>query len=398
MSVSSVIREQLDRASWIRRMFEEGARLRAQHGEDAVVDLSLGNPRVEPPAAFRRALEETIAGLPEGAHRYMHNTGLFETRAAVAEILARESGLAYRPEDVVMCCGAAAGLNLVLRASLEPGDEVVVLSPFFPEYPFYVTNHGGVMRIVKTRRDFTLDPDALAAALGERTRALIVNSPNNPTGRVIPRQELQVAADLLRERAPRALLISDEPYRRLMYGGIPYQGIEGLHPRAIVVGSHSKDLAIPGERIGWVAVTPEMPQVERRELIAALSFCTRTLGFVNAPALMQRVVQGLQGVGVDPAVYEEKARLLVPALEEMGYELVRPGGGFYVFPRTPVEDDVAFVRELARELVLTVPGTGFGRPGHFRISFCVPTERIERALPALATLAARYGLTPTPAG
>ncbi|GIW72687.1 MAG: aspartate aminotransferase [Planctomycetota bacterium] len=399
MAVSSVVRAQLGRASWIRRMFEEGARLRAQLGKDAVIDLSLGNPEVEPPPAFHQTLERVVQHeLGPGAHRYMHNAGLPETREAVAAALAAEFGLPFTRDDIVMCCGAAAGLNLVLKAVLEPGDEVVVLAPYFPEYPFYVENHGGRLREVPTRADFSLDPDALARALGPRTAALIVNSPNNPTGRLLSAAELDAIAGLLRERAPRALLVSDEPYRRLVFSGQRFASVLGRHARAVVVGSHSKDLAVPGERIGYVALSPEMPPAERAELAAALAFLTRTLGYVNAPALMQRVVRHLQGLSVDPAVYERRARLVVPALRAMGYEVVEPGGAFYCFPRTPIPDDVAFALALAeQERVLVVPGTGFGAPGHFRISLCVATERLERALPALARALQRHAPKPAPA-
>jgi len=387
MPISNRVREFMGQASWIRRMFEEGERLRQVHGPDAVVDLSLGNPEVDPPPDFAAALARAAAEVAPGRHRYMANAGYLETRRAVAAKIGEESGLAVRGEDIVMSCGAAGGLNVLFRSILDPGDEVIILAPYFPEYLFYIDNHGGVPRSVRTRPDFAPDPDAIAAAIGPRTKALILNSPNNPTGRAYDEASVSAVASLLAARAPRAYLVSDEPYRRLVYGGRPAPWILGRHPRAVVVGSHSKDLAVPGERIGYIAPTPEMPEDERRELVSALTFVTRTLGFVNAPALMQRVVRTLQGVTVAPGIYEERARLLCDALERAGYELVRPEGAFYAFPRTPEPDDVAFVRRLQKRLVLTVPGSGFGAPGYFRISYCVAKERIERALPAFAEAA-----------
>jgi aspartate aminotransferase len=395
--ISSRVRENMTRASWIRRMFEEGNRLRARHGAGAVIDLSLGNPEIDPPPAFHEALRlaaEESASRP-GLHRYMPNAGFFETRAAVAARVARECGLAVAPEDVIMSCGAAGGLNVVLKAILEPGDEVGVLVPFFPEYEFYIGNHGGVPLPIETRDDFSLDLDAIEAALarpGARVRALLLSSPNNPTGRMHGEAEIDALAALLRRRAPHVYLVSDEPYRRLVFDGRRCPWVLGRYERAIYVGSYSKDLAIPGERIGEIVLSPEIAADERRELAAAMTFVTRTLGFVNAPALMQRVIRGLQGVSVDPREYEERRDLLCRGLERSGWDFVWPEGAFYLFPRSPEPDDVRFVRRLAERLVLTVPGTGFGRAGHFRISFCVKKETIERALPVFEAVAREYGL------
>jgi aspartate aminotransferase len=397
--ISSRVREQMTRASWIRRMFEEGNRLRALHGPDAVIDLSLGNPEIEPPAAFSEALRAAVAeeGRKAGLHRYMPNAGYPETRAAVAALLGQESGVALTESDVLMATGCAGGLNVVFKSILEPGDEVAILSPFFPEYEFYIDNHGGRPLVIPTRRDFSLDLEAIERALaepGRRVRALVLNSPNNPTGRMYGPDEIGGLARVLRARAPHAYLVSDEPYRRLVFDGRRYAGILGRYERAIVVGSHSKDLALPGERIGFVALSPEIEAGERRDLMAAMTFVTRTLGFVNAPALMQRVVRGLQGVSVAPREYEERRDLICGGLARAGFEFVRPEGAFYVFPRAPEPDDVRFVKRLAERLVLTVPGTGFGTPGHFRISFCMARETLARAIPALEAIGREYGLRP----
>ncbi|MHC4392724.1 MAG: pyridoxal phosphate-dependent aminotransferase, partial [Planctomycetota bacterium] len=390
MPISKRVQEQLTRASWIRRMFEEGARLRGEHGASAVADLSLGNPQIEPPEAFRRALAEAVADPRPGLHRYMSNLGLAATRAAVAEGLSVEAGVALTADHVAMVTGAAAGLNLTFAALLDPGDEVLILSPYFPEYPFYVENHGGVLRIAPTRSDFHLDLEAIADRLGPRTRIVLINSPNNPTGVTYPRPEVEQLAELMLERAPGAYLVSDEPYKRIVFEGGRFTSVLGLHPRAIAVGSHSKDLAIPGERIGYVALSPLLPEADRKELITALGLVMRTYGFVNAPALMQRVVSTLQGVTVDPAFYQARRDLLVGGLREAGYEVAMPTGAFYLFLKTPTPDDVEFVLRLAQERVLTVPGSGFGAPGDLRISYCVVLEQIERALPAFRRLAAEY--------
>jgi len=395
MPISARVRSNMERSSWIRRMFEEGNRLRQIHGADKVVDLSLGNPEVEPPPAFLEALAREAADVRPGLHRYMPNAGFADVRAAVAAALSKEAGDAeVRGDDVVMCVGAAGGLNVVLKAILEPGDEVMVLVPFFPEYDFYIDHAGGVPRYVKLRRDFRLDLGAIEAALSPRVKALLVCHPGNPTGRLYGEDEIKGLADLLRAKAPHVTLITDEPYKNLVFRGKTYVPPLAHYERTIVVGSHSKDLAVPGERIGFIALSPRLPKEERKELFAAMVFLTRTLGFVNAPALMQRVVRGLQGVTVDPAIYEARRDLLCGALARMGYDFETPDGAFYLFPRVPDEDDVRFVSRLAEKLVLTVPGTGFGAPGHIRISFCVKPETIERSFAGFEAIAREYGLKP----
>lgn len=392
MPISARVRSNMERSSWIRRMFEEGNRLRAIHGADKVIDLSLGNPEIEPPEAFLDALAREAADRRPGLHRYMANAGYLETRAAVATELSRESGLAIRPDDVIMCCGAAGGLNVVLKAILEPGDEVICLVPYFPEYDFYIDHALGVPRYVKLRPDFRLDLDAIAAALSPKVKALLVCGPGNPTGRLYSAAELEGLGALLSERAPHVTLITDEPYKRLLFDGKTYHPPLRVYPRTIVVGSHSKDLAVPGERIGFIAMSPRIDEADRREMFAGMVFLTRTLGFVNAPALMQRVVRDLQAVSVDPREYQERRDLLCDALHRIGYDFERPDGAFYLFPRVPDADDVRFVRRLAEKLVLTVPGSGFGAPGHIRISFCVAKETIRRSFEGFAAIAGEYGV------
>jgi len=371
-------------SSWIRRMFEEGARLKAEVGAENVFDFSLGNPVLEPPpevrAAFRACLDE-----PDGGHhRYMPNAGYPETRAAVAAWLSSDYGTPFSPDQVLMCVGAGGGLNVVLKALLDPGDEVVAFAPWFPEYPFYVDNHGGRFVTVPAGKGFLPDTAALEAALTDRTAAVLLNSPNNPTGVVYPQETLDALGEVLRRHSARrgrpVYLVSDEPYRRILFDGARPASVFRAWEASILVTSHSKDLAIPGERIGCVAVGPRCP--DGAAIVNACTFATRILGFVNAPALAQRAVRTLQGLTVDPEAYRRKRDLLCGALARMGYGFERPGGAFYLFPRAPGGDDVEFVLRLARERVLVVPGSGFGTPGWFRIAYCVEDRTIERALPA----------------
>src|SRR5688572_21568190 len=382
MPVSRRVTESMKGSSWIRRMFEEGARLKAEVGADRVFDFSLGNPVVEPPAEVKRALREALEDPAPGLHRYMPNAGIPQVRAAVAEFLGRDHGVAFTADRVLMCVGAGGGLNVVLKAILDPGDEVVVLAPYFPEYAFYVDNHGGRMVPVDTGPGFLPDPAAVERALTPRTAAVLVNSPNNPTGVVYGQEVLDALGGVLRrhgERTGRVVhLVSDEPYRRILFDGRVPASVFRASPSAILVTSHSKDLALPGERIGVVAVGPDAPGAA--DLMAAFTFANRILGFVNAPALMQRAVARLQGLTVDPAVYQAKRDRLCAALSSMGYAFERPGGAFYLFPRAPGGDDVAFVRRLLDERVLVVPGSGFGTPGHFRISYCVTDREIDGSL------------------
>lgn len=394
MTISQKIREAMERGSWIRRMFEEGIALKQQYGEDNVFDLTLGNPVVEPPRAFKEELKKWADAPVPGMHRYMPNVGYRETRAAVAQALSEESGLPLSADHVLMTVGAAGGLNVVLKALLDPGDEVIVWAPYFVEYLFYIDNHGGISRIAETDDSFLPTLSALEEALSPRTRAVIINSPNNPTGVVYPGEVLAEMGKLLAKKeaefGSRLYLISDEPYRKLIYDGLTYPYIFHYYPRSIVVSSHSKDLAIPGERIGYVVIGPQLE--EGKEVMDGLIFCNRTLGFVNAPALMQHVVTSLQKATVDVADYQRKRDYLHKALTGMGYSVVVPQGAFYMFPKSPLPDEMDFLVELRKHNILAVPGRGFGRSGHIRISYCVEDKTIEGSLPGFREVARHYGL------
>ncbi|MBI2873065.1 MAG: pyridoxal phosphate-dependent aminotransferase [Chloroflexi bacterium] len=395
MGISNRVHEQMGRGSWIRQMFEAGIALRQRLGEERVFDLSLGNPVVEPPQEFRAELLRLAQHPVPGMHRYMPNAGYPETRAAVARQLAAETGLPYQASDVVMTCGAGGGLNVVLRAIMDPGDEVIVLAPYFVEYLFYVENHGGVPVVVDCDEAFNPDLAILERSITKRTRAVLLNSPNNPTGVVYSAKLLDSLAELLRRKAHQhgkaIYILSDEPYRKLVYDGLKYPFVQHRYTPTVVATSHSKDLALPGERIGYVAVNPELP--DRGELVDAIVFCNRVLGFVNAPALMQHLVRSLQGVTVDVADYQRKRDFLYARLVGMGYQMTKPQGAFYMFPKSPMPDDRAFVERLLNHNVLVVPGVGFGKPGYFRISYCLDDRVLEGALDGFRAVARELGLT-----
>ena len=381
--VADAMRESMKRASWIRKMFEEGARLQAEHGPENVFDFSLGNPILEPPAELRRALLLLLDDPRPGMHRYIPNAGLPEVRDSIAVQLAAETGLPYTADHVVMTCGAAGALNIALKSLLNPGDEVVAFAPYFVEYNTYAANHGGKLVRAATNDAFQIDIEALNRVVTERTRAVLVNSPNNPTGVVYGEEALRALADFLRETERRygrpIVLLSDEPYRKLVFDGQTVPWIPPLYDHTVIVTSHSKDLGLAGERIGYAAVSPRTAECEL--LCEALVIANRTLGFVSAPALIQRVLPLLKGLSVDVAYYQRiRDRMLAP-LREMGYEMVTPGGAFYLFPKSPIPDDVAFVRAAQAERLLLVPGSGFDGPGYFRISLAVNEDVVERSLP-----------------
>ena len=381
MAISRKVREQMNNSSWIRRMFEEGIELRNIHGDRNVFDLSLGNPLLEPPPEFRRELARLAAEESLGTHRYMPNGGFPEVRASVAEVLAEESGVPFTGDDILMTVGAAGAINTILRSILDEGDEVVLIAPYFAEYTFYVEHQTGVAKVATCDENWLPDIESLEATIGPRTRAVIINSPNNPTGVIYPQSSIAAVSAAIQRAEEKfgseIYLISDEPYRKLIYTDAPYPFIFNHHPRSIVATSHSKDLGLAGERIGYAAVNPADPG--KVDLMNALNFSLRTLGFVNAPALMQRVVANIQRATVDIDIYRKKRDLLYGNLTKIGYECVQPDGAFYVFPKSPIPDDIEFVAKLQNELVLVVPGVGFGTPGYFRASYCVDDWVIEGA-------------------
>jgi aspartate aminotransferase len=392
MTISKKIEGMITKSSWIRKMFEEGARLKAAHGAENVFDFSLGNPNLPPPDKFNEVLRDTVDSCGLGDHCYMPNTGYPQVCKSVADYLTQEQQVPVTDREVIMTCGAAGALNVILKAILDPGDEVITPAPYFVEYGAYVDNHGGVLQTVATRYDFSLDISAIAAAITPRTKAVLINSPNNPTGQIYPEESLEELANLMAERS-RALkrtiyLLSDEPYRKIVYDGAQVPSIFAAYPDSVIASSYSKDISIPGERLGFLAVNPRAAY--REQLMAAAALTNRILGFVNAPALMQRVVSCMQGMSVDIGLYKRKRDLLCDGLAAAGYDFIKPPGAFYLFPKSPDPNDVDFVRALQEELILVVPGSGFGGPGHFRIAFCVTDETITKAMPGFRRAIAKY--------
>jgi aspartate aminotransferase len=382
----------MSKSSWIRKMFEEGAKLKAKHGAKNVFDFSLGNPNLPPPESFYAALRELVNSCEAGKHGYMPNIGYPHVRKSVADFLSQEQNAAVTADEIIMTCGAAGALNVILKTILDPGDEVISPAPYFVEYNTYVDNHGGVLKTVQTNPDFTLNIDAIRAAITNKTKAVLINSPNNPTGQVYSEDSLKQLGKLLQEKGKSLnrtiYLLSDEPYRKIIYDGVKVPSIFACYQESIVATSYSKDISIPGERIGFIAVNPQA--MHKPVLMGGMALSNRILGFVNAPALMQRAVAAVQGMSADLSAYARKRDLLCNGLSECGYEFVKPAGAFYLFPKSPIPDDVKFVQSLQEELILTVPGSGFGGPGHFRIAFCVDDETITNAIPGFARVIKKF--------
>jgi len=379
--LSSAVEASLVRSSWIRRMFEAGIELKRQHGEDLVFDFSLGNPDLPSPKGVATVLRE-IADRAETplAFGYCPNAGLPAVRAKLAQVLSREQNSSVGAGHIVMTVGAAGGLNSFFRAVLDPGEEVVCPSPFFVEYGAYVDQAGGkLVPVPMPEPAFGLDVEALAAAITPRTRTVLINTPNNPTGAVYGAAELSALGALLAkvnaDRERPVYLLSDEPYRLLCYDGVEVPPVLPLSTFSVVVGSYSKSLSLAGERVGYLLVNPAMPEGEK--LAAALTLTTRTLGFVNAPVIGQQLVGALCGEGVDVGVYERRRAAMAQVLEQAGLVFAMPRGAFYFFVQAPGGDDEAFVRHLQSENILAVPGRGFGFPGYFRMTFCMD-ERVIR--------------------
>jgi len=378
MPISRAIAQQLENASWIRRMFEEGVRLKRERGADKIFDFSLGNPDVEPPAEVLEALRRVAGGNRPGSHGYMPNPGYPEVRETIARKLQRETGLDFTAEDVFMTVGSAGACNVILKSILDPGDEVIVLTPFFPEYQFYIGNHSGRMILVDTDEAFLPDVEKIAAAVTPRTRALILNSPNNPSGRIYPESILRELGEMLSRAGQPIVVISDEPYKAYVFEGRRQPEVASLIESTAICNSWSKCMGMAGERIGYLALSPRLADLAA--LRGACAFANRTLGFINAPAIWQWVIRETADKTVDVAPYEHKRNVLCSALKSIGYDVTPPEGSFYVFLKTPIADDVAFTRVLANHGVLAVPGTGFGRAGYIRLSLTIPLEQIQNSL------------------
>ncbi|MGE5397168.1 MAG: pyridoxal phosphate-dependent aminotransferase [Chitinophagales bacterium] len=390
--ISEQIKNDLSNSSWIRAMFEEGERLRQIYGADKVFDFSLGNPDYEPPEIVQENLKNLITGQVEGLHRYTSNAGYTDVREKIAGQIKDETGLPFTSGNIIMTCGAAGGLNVLFKAILNPGDEVAIFSPFFVEYRFYAQNHGGKCVIVPPGPDFQPDPQALEQRITPACKAIILNSPNNPSGVVYSREVLEALAGVIdkkeKEYNTEILVISDEPYSKLLYDGVQLPNLMNIFKNCAIVNSFSKSLALPGERIGYIAISPKIEDTSM--LMAAMVFANRTLGYVNAPSLFQKLVAMSLDQRPDTDEYQKRRDLLYNHLINLGFECVKPRGAFYLFPRSPIADDVEFVKQAVKYNLLLVPGTGFACPGYFRIAYCVSINTIQNSFPAFDKLAAEF--------
>ncbi len=382
MGISAQILNYLEKSSWIRKMFEEGLKLKKQYGEDKVFDLSLGNPDLPPPPEVKNTLEEIVKNYNPSLHRYMPNAGFPFVREVMAEKISKEQNIEVSLEEIVMTCGAAGGLNVIFKTLLNPGEEVIFPSPFFVEYFFYTENHQGIPKPVPTKEDFSLDLEKLETSITSKTKIVLINSPNNPTGQIYSEDELKALSEILVQKSKEfgrpIYLVSDEPYRNLVFDNYTVPSIFKFYSNSIIAYSFSKELSLAGERIGFIAVHPEIEF--KKEILDGLILCNRILGFVNAPALAQRIVANCAFAKVDVTTYQKRRDILCRILKKAGISFVKPKGGFFIFPRSPI-DDVKFCEILKEELILAVPGKGFGTPNHIRLSFCVSEDILEKMEP-----------------
>jgi len=390
MPIATSIKNALASSSMIRKMFEEGNLLRKQHGADKVFDYSLGNPDLEPPPEFHNVFVKLAQEDKKGSHGYMPNAGYPDVREALARKASREHNVAIDGSHLIMAVGAAGGLNSVIKTICNPGDEIIVIRPFFMEYRAYAANHGAKLVEIDALPDFNPDLAAIGAALSAQTAAVLINSPNNPSGKVYPASVIAALAALLYKHGEKTgrlpYLIADEPYREIAYN-VDVPPVLSAYRESIVVNSYSKSLSLPGERIGYIAVGPDA--ADKADLINGLIYATRVLGYVNAPALMQRIVAELTDATVDVGIYARRRDAFTAILDEVGIEYAKPEGAFYLFCKVPPRkngreaddasgDDASFVNHLKQHLILGVPGAGFGKPGWLRFAYCVD-EKIIRA-------------------
>ncbi len=379
-------------SSMIRKMFEAGIELKKKYGDANVYDFSLGNPDLAPPPAVKKALEQIAETLDRPfAIGYMPNVGYPETRAALAKKISEEQRTETPASNVIVTCGAAGGLNIFFRAVLSQGDEVICPSPYFVEYGFYCGNFGGKLVPVNTKLpDFSLDVEAMERAITPKTRAVIINSPNNPTGQIYSRDEVEALAKVLDKHSTingrPIYLVSDEPYRFLNFDKVEIPSAFEVYDASVVIGSFSKSLCLAGERIGYVAVNPAFEGAA--DIMSGLILTNRILGFVNAPAIAQKILQTSVDSEVDVGIYARRRDLMAKVLDGAGIEYTLPRGAFYFFPKSPVADEKVFIEALVKERVLAVSGSGFGMPGFIRLAFCVDDKTIENSAESFKRAAA----------
>lgn len=394
--ISNKMKSLVNNSSTIRAMFEEGKKLSDIYGEENVFDYSIGNPNVEPPENIKTIISDILnKEKPNLVHGYMNNSGYEDVRDDISSFLNKKNDLNLTRDNIVMTCGAAGGLNIILKSILNPGEEVITFAPFFGEYKNYTENFNGKLVIVPTNIDtFEPDLDELSKVINSKTKAIIINNPNNPTGVIYSKEAIQKLADLLKEKQRELnisiYLISDEPYREIVYDDAEVPCLLKYYDNTFIGYSYSKSLSLPGERIGYVVINPSMTDCD--EMMAALNIANRILGFVNAPSLFQRVIAKSLGSEVDVSIYKRNRDLLYNHLIKLGFTCIKPEGAFYLFPRTPIEDDKKFCQDAKQFNLLLVPGSTFGCPGHVRLSYCISYEKIEKSLEAFDKLAKLYSM------
>jgi aspartate aminotransferase len=393
--IAGKMEEMIKGSSVIRAMFEEGKKMAAVHGKENVYDFSLGNPSVEPPEKVREALLAVLSEeSPNFVHGYMNNSGYEGVREVLARVINERQGTSFTGEDLVMTVGAAGALNVAFKTLLDPEDEVVVFAPYFGEYGNYVTNYGGKLSVVPAdTAQFQLNLEEMEKKITARTKAVIINSPNNPSGAVYSEKTLKALAETLRDKqkefSREIYLISDEPYRDLAYDGVVVPYVTNFYDNALVAYSFSKALSLPGERIGYLAVSPSIEGKER--ILAGLNVANRILGFVNAPSLFQLAIARCVDSAVDVGIYRRNRDLLYSCLTELGFSCIKPEGAFYMFPKALEDDDRAFCEKAKAFNLLLVPGAAFACPGFFRLAYCVDEGTARRSMSAFEKLARAYG-------
>lgn len=393
--INKALKQSLTKSSWIRAMFEEGSRLKKIYGAENVFDFSIGNPDTEPPQEVQNAFIKCAGTNRRGTHGYMNNAGYETLRQKIADTTSKKSGIDILPSNIIVTCGAAGGLNVALKTIIDPEDEVLILRPFFAEYIFYVQNCYGKPVFVDVDPDtFLPDLHSFKELITPKTKAVIINSPNNPSGVIYSEKILNKMADILSEKeseyAINIMVLSDEPYRELVYDDVILPDMLKIFKNVVSIYSYSKSLSLPGERIGYILASPSLNGLS--EFLEGAVFCNRTLGFVNAPAFIQHVLEESIGAMTNSDIYKERRDILYDNLTALGFSCQKPQGAFYLFPRSPIPDEVEFVRSALKYNLLLVPGRGFGLEGHFRIAYCVDKKTIQNSIPQFTRLAADYGL------
>lgn len=392
--ISNKMKTMVSNSSVIRAMFEEGKRLSEIYGEENVFDYSIGNPNIEAPSEIKDIIIKILnEENPNKLHGYMNNSGYEDVREGIAENINVKYNTKLNYENIVMTCGAAGGLNIILKSILNPGDEVIIFAPFFGEYINYVNNFDGKIKIISAdTKSFQPNLKELEKEITSKTKAIIINSPNNPSGVIYNENTIIKMSKILKmkeeELGSQIYLVSDEPYREIIYDNAKVPCILNYYDNSFIGYSYSKSLSLPGERIGYVVVNSKIKDF--KEMVASLNIANRILGFVNAPSLFQRVIKESLNLEVDSNIYKKNRDLLYNHLIQIGFECMKPEGTFYLFPKSPIDNDVKFCEDAKKFNILAVPGSTFGCPGYFRLSYCISYEKIEKSLRAFDNLMNLY--------